>query len=97
MSVPADARAEGPSTPREQPGTHVRSRVEPRSVRCGWQRPGLGRAFPGATTSAHGGHRLHLSWEQMESVAYGLWLHALTGSAGEASRFACEYGISQRP
>ncbi|MGW0189354.1 DUF6417 family protein [Streptomyces sp. NPDC003362] len=57
----------------------------------------LGRACPGATTAARGGHRLHLPWEQMESVAYGLWLHALTGSAGVANRFACECGISCCP
>ncbi|KPI20687.1 hypothetical protein OK006_9469 [Actinobacteria bacterium OK006] len=29
----------------------------------------------------------------MNSVAYGLWLHRMTGSAAEANRFAREYGV----
>ncbi|MFE1986228.1 DUF6417 family protein [Streptomyces mirabilis] len=37
--------------------------------------------------------RLYLTSEQMESVAYGLWLHRMTGSAAEANRFAREYGV----
>ncbi|MFD1277852.1 DUF6417 family protein [Streptomyces kaempferi] len=32
--------------------------------------------------------RLHLTPEQIESVAYGFWLHRLTGSAAEANRFS---------
>ncbi|MFE4821915.1 DUF6417 family protein [Streptomyces sp. NPDC056704] len=32
--------------------------------------------------------RLYLTQEQMGSVAYGLWLHRMTGSAAEANRFA---------
>jgi hypothetical protein len=38
--------------------------------------------------------RLHLTQRQMDSVAYGLWLHRMTGSAAEANRFACEYGVA---
>jgi hypothetical protein len=41
--------------------------------------------------------RLYLTQEQMESVAYGLWLHQMTGSAAEANRFGREYGVVHRP
>ncbi|WP_371601195.1 DUF6417 family protein [Streptomyces sp. NBC_00564] len=41
--------------------------------------------------------RLYLTREQIESVAYGLWLHRMTGAAGEANRFGREYGIVYRP
>jgi hypothetical protein len=41
--------------------------------------------------------RLYLTPEQMESVAYALWLHRMTGSAAEANRFAREYGIAHAP
>ncbi|XDO63716.1 DUF6417 family protein [Streptomyces sp. RLB1-33] len=41
--------------------------------------------------------RLHLTQEQMESVAYGLWLHRMTGSAAEANRFGREYGVVHSP
>ncbi|MFD7053210.1 DUF6417 family protein [Streptomyces mirabilis] len=41
--------------------------------------------------------RLHLTSEQMESVAYGLWLHRMTGSAAEANRFGREYGVVYSP
>ncbi|MDX3762564.1 DUF6417 family protein [Streptomyces sp. AK02-04a] len=41
--------------------------------------------------------RLHLAQKQMESVAYGLWLHRMTGSAVEANRFAREYGVVHSP
>ncbi|MFG2369340.1 DUF6417 family protein [Streptomyces mirabilis] len=41
--------------------------------------------------------RLYLTPEQMESVAYGLWLHRMTGSAAEANRFAREYGVAHSP
>ncbi|WP_329537613.1 DUF6417 family protein (plasmid) [Streptomyces sp. NBC_01450] len=37
--------------------------------------------------------RLYLTQEQMVSVAYGLWLHRMTGSAAEANRFGREYGV----
>ncbi|MFE2521174.1 DUF6417 family protein [Streptomyces mirabilis] len=37
--------------------------------------------------------RLYLTQEQIASVAYGLWLHRMTGSAAEANRFAREYGV----
>jgi hypothetical protein len=33
----------------------------------------------------------------MESVAYGLWLHRMTGSAAEANRFGREYGVVHSP
>ncbi|MEH0589795.1 DUF6417 family protein [Streptomyces sp. B21-106] len=41
--------------------------------------------------------RLMLTREQMESVAYGFWLHRLTGSAGEANRFNRDYSILYSP
>ncbi|MFD7056214.1 DUF6417 family protein [Streptomyces mirabilis] len=41
--------------------------------------------------------RLYLTPEQMESVAYGLWLHRMTGSAAEANRFGREYGVVYSP
>ncbi|MEU2859280.1 DUF6417 family protein [Streptomyces mirabilis] len=41
--------------------------------------------------------RLHLTQKQMESVAYGLWLHRMTGSAAEANRFGREYGVVYSP
>ncbi|WP_323138865.1 DUF6417 family protein [Streptomyces mirabilis] len=41
--------------------------------------------------------RPHLTREQMESVAYGLWLHRMTGSAAEANRFGREYGVVHSP
>ncbi|MFE7656407.1 DUF6417 family protein [Streptomyces bottropensis] len=41
--------------------------------------------------------RLHLTQEQMESVAYGFWLHRLAGSAAEANRFRRDYDILYRP
>ncbi|WP_328512948.1 DUF6417 family protein [Streptomyces mirabilis] len=41
--------------------------------------------------------RLYLTPEQMESVAYGLWLHRMTGSAAEANCFGREYGVVHSP
>ncbi|MFD8219697.1 DUF6417 family protein [Streptomyces sp. NPDC059697] len=41
--------------------------------------------------------RLHLTPEQMESVAYAFWLHRMTGSAAEAKRFVREYGVVHSP
>ncbi len=41
--------------------------------------------------------RLYLTQEQMDSVAYGLWLHRMTGSAAEANRFVREYGVEHSP
>ncbi|MER5927791.1 DUF6417 family protein [Streptomyces mirabilis] len=41
--------------------------------------------------------RLHLTQMQMDSVAYGLWLYRMTGSAAEANRFAREYGVVHSP
>jgi hypothetical protein len=40
---------------------------------------------------------LYLTRKQMESVAYGLWLHSMTRSVAEANRFGREYGIVYRP
>ncbi|TXS44097.1 hypothetical protein EAO75_30235 [Streptomyces sp. uw30] len=40
---------------------------------------------------------LYLTGEQVESVAYGLYLHTLAGSAAEANRFARDYGVVYRP
>ena len=47
----------------------------------------------------HGAGRwlLYLTREQMESVAYGLWLHGMAGSSAEANRFGREYGIVHVP
>ncbi|MFE5143816.1 DUF6417 family protein [Streptomyces fagopyri] len=41
--------------------------------------------------------RLHLTEEQIASVAYGFWLHRMTGSAAEANRFFREYGATYLP
>ncbi|MER6442177.1 DUF6417 family protein [Streptomyces sp. NPDC001185] len=41
--------------------------------------------------------RLHLTEEQIASVAYGFWLHRMTGSAAEANRFLREYGAAYLP
>ncbi|MGW1328120.1 DUF6417 family protein [Streptomyces antibioticus] len=41
--------------------------------------------------------RLYLTREQMVSVAYGLWLHRLAGSAAEANRFSRDYGLHYQP
>ncbi|MEV1080930.1 DUF6417 family protein [Streptomyces sp. NPDC050211] len=40
---------------------------------------------------------LCLTEEQVESVAYGLYLHMLGGSSAEANRFARDYGVAYRP
>ncbi|MFH8939475.1 DUF6417 family protein [Streptomyces griseosporeus] len=40
---------------------------------------------------------LCLTRGQMESLAYGLWLHGITRSVAEANRFGREYGIVYRP
>lgn len=42
-------------------------------------------------------HVLYLSPEQMESVAYGFWLHSMSGSALEANRFARDYDVAHDP
>ncbi|MFJ4836338.1 DUF6417 family protein [Streptomyces sp. NPDC088747] len=39
---------------------------------------------------------LYLTQQQIESVAYGLWLHRMAGSAAEANRFGREYGVLHR-
>ncbi|MFE9769573.1 DUF6417 family protein [Streptomyces sp. NPDC005808] len=41
--------------------------------------------------------QLYVTPEQIESVAYGLWLHRMTGSAAEANRFGREYGVIHHP
>ncbi|MFD9657739.1 DUF6417 family protein [Streptomyces mirabilis] len=41
--------------------------------------------------------RLHLTQEQIASVAYGLWLHRMTGSVADANRFARENGVVHSP
>ncbi|MFG2425940.1 DUF6417 family protein [Streptomyces sp. NPDC048448] len=41
--------------------------------------------------------RLYLTPGQIASVAYGFWLHRMTGSAAEAKRFAREYGALYNP
>ncbi|MFE5374551.1 DUF6417 family protein [Streptomyces mirabilis] len=41
--------------------------------------------------------RLYLTPEQVASVAYGLRLHRMTGSAAQANRFAREYGVVHSP
>ncbi|MFE8018211.1 DUF6417 family protein [Streptomyces antibioticus] len=41
--------------------------------------------------------RLYLAWERMVSVACGLWLHRLAGSAAEANRFSRDYGLPYQP
>ncbi|OQR63532.1 hypothetical protein B6E66_13935 [Streptomyces maremycinicus] len=41
--------------------------------------------------------RLHLTQQQMDSAAYGFWLHRLTGSAAEANRFNRDYKTLYSP
>ncbi|MGW0875317.1 DUF6417 family protein [Streptomyces sp. NPDC002740] len=41
--------------------------------------------------------QLHLTQEQMDSAAYGFWLHRLTGSAAEANRFGRDYKVLFAP
>lgn len=41
--------------------------------------------------------QVNLTPEQMVSVAYGFWLHGLTGSVAEANRFGREYGVVHQP
>ncbi|WP_433455474.1 DUF6417 family protein [Streptomyces sp. CA-142005] len=40
---------------------------------------------------------LHLDEEQIESVAYALYLRSLGGSVADANRFARQYGVAFRP
>ncbi|MET7784903.1 MULTISPECIES: DUF6417 family protein [Streptomyces] len=65
-------------------------------------RPPWGRWRSRCTDSASCDHgikrlRLYLTREQIASVAYGLWLHRMTGSAAQANRFAREYGVVHSP
>ncbi|MER6789109.1 DUF6417 family protein [Streptomyces sp. NPDC000658] len=46
---------------------------------------------------AAGRWRLMPTQEQMPSVAYGFWLHRLTGSAAEGNRFDRDYDIVHLP
>ncbi|MFF7976012.1 DUF6417 family protein [Streptomyces sp. NPDC007905] len=41
--------------------------------------------------------RLLLTQRQMESAAYGYWLHRVATSAAEANAFGREYGVTYRP
>ncbi|MFI9569103.1 DUF6417 family protein [Streptomyces rishiriensis] len=50
------------------------------------------RREPGASR-----HVLYLSQDQMESVVYGSWLDKMSGSALEANRVACDYGVANQP
>ncbi|MET7355539.1 DUF6417 family protein [Streptomyces mirabilis] len=62
--------------------------------------PAGGLAEQGRSASCDHGikrWRLYLTQEQMGSVAYGLWLHRMTGSAAEANRFGREYGVVYSP
>ncbi|MFC4506082.1 MULTISPECIES: DUF6417 family protein [Streptomyces] len=60
--------------------------------------PGLAERVRTAVHDRGAGRwRLHLTQEQMESVAYGFWLHQMTGSAGEANRFGRAYGVLHQP
>ncbi|MEU8576440.1 DUF6417 family protein [Streptomyces asoensis] len=40
---------------------------------------------------------LHLTDDQIASVAYVFWLHKTTGSALEANRFARDTGVTHQP
>ncbi|MFF0134620.1 DUF6417 family protein [Streptomyces mirabilis] len=65
-----------------------------------WVPPADGLAEQVRTASCDHGikrWRLHLTQMQMDSVAYGLWLHRMTGSAAEVNRFAREYGVVHSP
>ncbi|MGW1762201.1 DUF6417 family protein, partial [Streptomyces mirabilis] len=54
-------------------------------------------ATPSLSTSRIKRWRLYLTPDQIASVAYGLWLHRMTGSAAEANRFGREYGVVHDP
>ncbi|MEU3290577.1 DUF6417 family protein [Streptomyces longwoodensis] len=57
--------------------------------------PGLdARVYAAVQDRASGRWRLHLTEDQMASVAYGLWLHKMAGSAAEANRFSRDHGIA---
>ncbi|MGW2051998.1 DUF6417 family protein [Streptomyces sp. NPDC001858] len=58
--------------------------------------PGLAQQVWAAVRDG-GRWRLYLTREQMESAAYGFWLHRLSGSASEANRFSREYAVTHRP
>lgn len=59
---------------------------------------GLAERVHGASFSrAANRWRLCLNYEQIASVAYGLYLHRLSGSEAEANRFARDYGVAYRP
>ncbi|MER6560561.1 DUF6417 family protein [Streptomyces sp. NPDC001027] len=60
--------------------------------------PGLAEQVRAAVHDRSAGRwQLCLTREQMESVAYGFWLHRLTGSALEANRFGRDYAVMHRP
>ncbi|WP_329331202.1 DUF6417 family protein [Streptomyces sp. NBC_00663] len=59
---------------------------------------GLAERVHGASFSrADNRWQLCLTAEQIASVAYGLYLHRLSGSEAEANRFARDYGVAYRP
>ncbi|MEU1516242.1 DUF6417 family protein [Streptomyces sp. NPDC005811] len=60
--------------------------------------PGLAEQVRVAVFNRGAGRwQLCLTRPQMESVAYGFWLHRLTGSASEANRFSREYAVAHHP
>ncbi|MFE4998423.1 DUF6417 family protein [Streptomyces mirabilis] len=69
------------------------------SVRWAGRLPPYGHGTLTYGCTRHGIKRwwLYLTQEQAASVAYGLWLHRMAGSAAEANRFAREYGVVHSP
>ncbi|MFJ4152776.1 DUF6417 family protein [Streptomyces galbus] len=60
--------------------------------------PGLDARMRAAVQDRVSGRwRVYLTEEQMASVAYGLWLHKMAGSAAEANRFSRDHGIAHIP
>ncbi|GHD52565.1 DUF6417 family protein [Streptomyces galbus] len=60
--------------------------------------PGLdARVYAAVQDRVSGRWRLYLTEEQTASVAYGLWLHKMAGSAAEANRFSRDHGIAHIP
>jgi hypothetical protein len=57
----------------------------------------VGRVHAASFSRADNRWRLCLNDRQIASVAYGLYLHRLSGSEAEANRFARDYGVAYRP
>jgi hypothetical protein len=100
-----------PETPLEEPGPeHRLVKLRPSQMAAlrlfvgyaGQLRVLLAEGLVERVRTARCDHRtrrwlLYLTAKQMASVAYGFWLHRMTGSAMEANHFTRDYGITHRP